>query len=100
MKQNAGQKIIMSGFKSIDDSAMAILNKMIATHAKRIGHLAKNLDNVHITLKEVHQREKSEKYEVHAKVVDGGRVFVSEVTERNLLAAVDNALSKVTSEMD
>ena len=79
---------------------MPVLNKIITTHAKRIGHLAKNLDNIHITLKAVHQREKSEKYEVHAKVTDSGKVFVSEVTERNLLTAVDKALSKVTNEMD
>lgn len=98
--ESAEQKIILAGFGNIDDATMPVLDKIIHTHAKRIGELADKLDNIHLTLKEVHQREKSEKYEVHAKVVAKGKIFVSKVTERNLLAAVDRALSKVINEMD
>jgi len=98
--EKLGGNIELSGFRGIDDSTMSLLNKIIGSHAKRIMELARNLENIHITLKEVHQREKSEKYEVHAKAVDSGKVFVSKVTERNLLTAVDKALSKVISEMD
>ena len=94
------QNVILSGFRGVDDSTMSLLNKIILTHAKRIGELAGKLDNIHITLKQVHQREKSEKYEVHAKAVDSGKVFVSKVIERNLLTAVDKALNKVINEMD
>ena len=94
------QKVILSGFRGVDDSTMTLLNKIILSHTKRIGELAGKLDNIHITLKQVHQREKSEKYEVHAKAVDSGKVFVSKVTERNLLTAVDKALNKVINEMD
>lgn len=94
------QNVILSGFRGVDDSTMTLLNKIILSHTKRIGELARKLDNIHITLKQVHQREKSEKYEVHAKAVDSGKVFVSKVTERNLLTAVDKALNKVINEMD
>lgn len=93
-------KIELSGFREIDSSSMAVLDKIVKSHVKRIGELAKKIDNIHITLKPVHEREKSEKYEIHAKVVDSGKVFVSKVTERNLFTAVDTALNKVINEMD
>jgi len=95
-----GQKISLSGFKDIDSVTFPMVNKIVMTHAARINELAKNMENIHITLKPVHQREKSEKYEVHAKVIDDGKVYVSKVTERNLLAALDKALNKVIHEMD
>lgn len=94
------QKISLSGFRDIDSAALPMVNKIVATHAARINELAKNMESLHITLKQVHEREKSEKYEIHAKVLDDGKVFVSKVTERNLLAALDKALNKVIHEMD
>jgi len=97
---NPNQKVILAGFRDVDSTTMPLIDKIISNHAKRIDELAENMDSLHITLKQVHQREKSEKYEVHAKVLDSGRVFVSKVTERNLLTALDKALNKVINEMD
>lgn len=95
-----GQKINFSGFREIDSAALPMVNKIVTAHAARINELAKNMESLHITLKPVHQREKSEKYEIHAKVIDNGKVYLSKVTERNLLAALDKALNKVIHEMD
>jgi ribosome-associated translation inhibitor RaiA len=94
------QKVTLSGFGSIDSATMPLVDKIIARHAERIGELAKGSESLHITIKQVHQREKSEKYEIHAKLLDGGKVFVSKVTERNLLTALDKALNKIIREMD
>jgi len=95
-----GGNIELSGFRDIDESSMIVLKKIIGSHAKRISELAKKMDTLHITLKPVHEREKSEKYEVHAKVVDGGKVYASETTDRNLFVAVDVVLKKVANELD
>ncbi|MBI1935949.1 HPF/RaiA family ribosome-associated protein [Candidatus Woesearchaeota archaeon] len=92
--------IQLAGFKGIESSAMSILNRNIRNHLRRIAELSKNNYSIHLTLKRVHEREKSEKYEIHAKVTDGGKVYASKVTDRNLLAAVDRALEKITNEMD
>ena len=92
--------IELTGFRDLDDSSMAVLQKIIGNHAKRISELTKKMSTLHITLKPVHEREKSEKYEVHAKVVDGGKVYASEVTDRNLFAAVDSVLKKIVNELD
>ena len=92
--------IELAGFREIDSSSMEILNKNINTHARRIADLAKHIHRIHITLKHVHKREKSEKYETHAKVTINGKVYASKVTDRNLFAAVDKALEKITNEVD
>ena len=90
----------LAGFHDIDSSTMAILDKNIQNHSRRITELAEKEAKIHITLKLIHEREKSEIYDIHAKVSDGGNVYASHVTDRNLLAAVDNALQKVINEMD
>ena len=99
-KANMGGNIELTGFRDIDSSSMTVLKKIINNHAKRISHIAKKLEVLHITLKAVHEREKSEKYEVHAKIIDDGKVYASEITERNLFIAVDSALNKIIKEMD
>lgn len=92
--------IQLTGFKVIDESSMIILKKVIGNYAKKIAQLTKKMEKLHITLKPVHEREKSEKYEVHAKVVDNGKVYSSEITERNLFVAVDSVLKKIVNEID
>ena len=95
-----GGSIELSGFRDIDESSMAVLKKIIGNHARRISELTKKLETLHITLKPVHEREKSEKYELHAKAIDDGKLYVSEVTDRNLFVAVDTVLKKLVNEMD
>ena len=95
-----GGNIELAGFRDIDSSSMNVLNKIIGNHAKKIAELTKKLETLHITLKPVHERQKSEKYEVHAKVLDNGKIFVSETTDRNLFVAVDTVLKKLVNELD
>ena len=95
-----GGNIELAGFRDVDSSSMDILKKNIDNHAKRLSELAKNLERLHITLKKVHEREKGEKYDIHVKVLDNGKVFASHSIDRNLFAAVDIALEKLANEMD
>ncbi len=92
--------IQLAGFREIDSSAMDVLMKNINNHARRMAELAENIGMIHITLKPLHEREKSEINDIHAKVTDGGKVYASHVTERNLFVAVDKALQKIINEMD
>ena len=95
-----GGNIELSGFRDVDSSSMIVIKKIVGNYAKRIAELTKKLQTLHITLKPVHEREKSEKYEIHAKVVDDGKVYASETTNRNLFVAVDDVLKKIVSELD
>ena len=97
---NLGGSIELSGFRDIDSSSMAVVNKNVSNHAKRIEELAKKMGKLHITLKPIHEREKSEKYEVHATVVINGKIYASEMVDRNLFVAVDTVLNKLTNELD
>ena len=97
---SAGASIELAGFRNVDSSSMAILKRNIDNHTKRLLELAKNLEKLHITLKKVHEREKGEKYDIHVKVIDNGKVFASHSIDRNLFAAVDLALEKMANEMD
>ena len=90
----------LSGFREIDSSSMERVRKIIKNHLRRINELCENIETIHITLKAVHEREKGEKYEVHVKVIDNGKVYVSKLTERSLLTAVDSVLNKVINEID
>lgn len=92
--------IQLTGFKVIDPSSMIVLKKVVGNYAKKIAQLTKKMQTLHITLKPVHEREKSEKYEVHAQVVDNGKVYSSEITDRNLFVAVDSVLKKIVNELN
>ncbi len=95
-----GGNIQLTGFRDIDPSSMVVLKKMIGNYANRIAELTKKMEVLHITLKPVHEREKSEKYEVHVQLIDNGKVYASEITERNLFVAVDSVLKKIVNELD
>ena len=49
-------------------------------------------------MKEVHEKEKSEKFELKSKLVDNGKIFNSEITDRNLFFAADKVLSNLVNE--
>ena len=95
-----GGNIQLTGFRVIDSSSMIVIKKIVGNYTKRISDLAKRLETLHVTLKPIHQREKSEIYEVYAKAIDDGKVYASETTNRNLFVAVDDALKKIVNEMD
>ena len=97
---NSKIQVQLAGFRDIDRSSMEIVDKNIQNHARRIAELAEKEVMLHVTLKLIHEREKSEIYDIHAKVADGGKVYASHVTDRNLLIAVDKAFQKIINEMD
>lgn len=94
-----GGNIILTGFREIDGASMVVLKKIVGNYAKRMSELTGKFEQLTLTMKPVHEKEKSEKYEIHAKLNDNGKLYTSEVTERNLFIAVDNALKKVVNEI-
>ena len=94
-----GGNIQLAGFRDIDGASMVVLKKIIGNYVRKMSDIAKKFESLHVTMKPVHETEKSEKYEIHAKLLDNGKPFVSEVVERNLFVAVDNALKKIVNEL-
>jgi len=97
--QELGGSIELTGFKDMDGATMVVLKKIVGTYARKFSELCRNFEKLSVTMKKVHEREKSEKYEVHAKVLDNGKPIVSAVTDFNLFFAIDSALKKVEKEI-
>ena len=95
-----GGNIELSGFKDIDGASMVVLKKIIGNYGRRFSDISDKFESLKITMKPVHETEKSEKYEIHAQLMNDGKSVVSEVVERNLFVAVDSALKKIESEIN
>jgi|SRR3989338_1628061 len=94
-----GGNIELSGFRTIDGASMVVLKKIVGNYAKKFSEAAKKFEKLHLYMKPIHEKEKGELYEIHAKVIDNGKPFLSQVTERNLFVAIDSALKKIESEL-
>lgn len=89
----------ISGFKGVDDSAMAVVNTRISYYLSRYPKICPGFERLAVRMKKVHVQEHSEKYEVHVSVFDKGKIFTSTVTGKDLMLALETALSKVESEI-
>jgi len=94
-----GGNIQLAGFRDIDGASMIVLKKIIGNYVKKMSELSEKFESLHVTMKPIHVKEKSEKYEIHAKLLDNGKPVVSEVVDRNLFMAVDSALKKIENEL-
>ncbi len=86
-----GGNIELSGFSSIDKSSMFIIKKIVGNYVRRFYTKAANLQKVQLTMKPMH----GSGFEINAKVVDNGKVYSSEMSDRNLFFAMDKVMSKV-----
>jgi ribosome-associated translation inhibitor RaiA len=95
-----GGNIVLSGFRAVDGATMIILKKMIGNYVKKFAERTDKFENLSLTVKPIHQSQdqKSKKYEMHAKLLDNGKMFNSEVVDNNLFVAVDSVLKKIESE--
>ena len=94
-----GGNIELSGFREIDGGSMIIIRKIVGNCAKKFSTLCGNFEKLHITMKPVHKTEGSEKYEIHAKVIDNGKPITAEETDRNLFIVLDSVLKRVEAEI-
>lgn len=91
-----GGNITLSGFKELDRDTMVIVKKIVGTYVKKFSETNDKFQSLAITLKHVHERETSEKFEIKANLT-ADKQHNSDVTDRNLMFALDNALKKVDS---
>jgi|TARA_B100000315_G_scaffold219191_1_gene220970 ribosome-associated translation inhibitor RaiA len=92
-----GGNIILVGFKELDYTELIVVKKVVGNYARKMSDVLKNFENLTVTMKAVHKTPKSQKYEIHAKLMAGGKPHTSELVERNLFVAIDLSLKKVLS---
>ncbi len=90
-----GGNIELSGFKSLDSGSMFILKKIVGTNVRKLSNKITNLQKVTLTMKQVH----GSGFEINAKLVDDGKVYNSEVSDRNVFFAVDKAFEKLDASL-
>jgi len=95
-----GGNIELSGFRELEKINNAVVNKIVGHYARKFSDRCTNFEKLHLHLKGVHDNGTNKKIELHAKVTDNGKVFASEVTDRNLYFALDAVLKKVSASME
>lgn len=93
-----GGNITLTGFRNLDKAQLVVVKKIVGNYAKKMSETAKKFENLSVTLKKIHGD--GDKYELHAKLMDNGKAFTSEVTDFNLFFALDKVLKKILNSID
>ena len=96
---NFWESVELSGFKDIDEAAIGDMKRLVGTYMRRYGEICGKFQKLMLKMKKVHVQVHSEKYEIHASVMDNGRLYTSTTTDKNLIGATDLALAKIESEI-
>ncbi len=94
-----GGNIELSGFSSLEPGVMIILKKIVGNYARRMSDKCKNFEKLSLTVKTVHAKEKGEKYELHAKMIDNGKPYNASNVDRNLFVAIDDSLKAIINSL-
>ncbi len=92
-----GTSIQLSGFRDLDGGKMVILKKIVGNYARRMSDNCNKFENISLIMKPV--GSSADTYEIHGKLLDGGKVYAAESTERNLFVVVDKVLAKLFNEI-
>ena len=95
-----GGNIELDGFKEVDGGSMIILKKMVGKYVKKMNTISSKFEKLTLTMKEVHKSKDSGRFEMHAKVLNNGKVLVSETTDNNLFVALDKVLGSVMNQIN
>jgi len=93
-----GGNISLTGFRRLDNGEVIVIKKMVGNYTKKLREVCKKFEDLHITMKGVHERETSKLYEIHGKCLDNGTPITSTTTDRNLFVAVDDVLKNILKE--
>lgn len=94
-----GGNIELSGFNQLEPGSMVILKKIIGNYARRFSEQCDSFEKLALCIKKVHDTESSKKFEVHGMVMDKGKTYTSEITDRNVFIVVDSVLKKIGNEI-
>ncbi|MBW2982008.1 hypothetical protein KY343_03955 [Candidatus Woesearchaeota archaeon] len=95
-----GGNIELSGFSELEPSIMIVLKKIVGNYVRRMSDKCKGFEKLTVTMKTVHAREKGEKYELHAKMIENGKSYTSSYVDRNLFIAVDSSLKAIINSLE
>lgn len=104
MKLGGGIELV--GFKELDRDKLVIVKKMVGNYVKKMGENSTNFGGLTLTMKPIHGHTTEDgtkianKFEIHGKVVDNGKVHTTETTDFNLFITIDRVLNVLNQEMN
>ena len=91
-----GERIELKEFKEhLEPGEITILKKLIGNKANHLGDFKK----LTIHLKEVHKKEKSQKFQINAQLDLDNKLYEVEATNFNLFFTVNDVLEKLKTEI-
>lgn len=94
-----GGNITLVGFKELEPAELIVVKKIVGSYARRMSDTVKDFESLSLTLKEVHKTPKSQKYEIHSKMISSSKTYTSEVVDRNLFVVLDSSLKKIVAQL-
>jgi len=97
-----GGSIRLSGFSEVDGGSMIIIKKIVGSFVKKVNEKNPKFQSLTVTLKKIHASKESEttgKFEIHTLLATD-KNYNAEVTDMNLMFAIDKVLKKVEASMD
>ena len=96
-----GENIRLVGFRELEPAKLIVVKKMVGNYARKMKDQVAPVQELSLTLKEVHhgENEKKKKYEVMGKVLyEKHHPANAEVIDFNLFFAIDKVLQKLLHE--
>ncbi|RJQ16863.1 hypothetical protein C4573_02245 [Candidatus Woesearchaeota archaeon] len=90
-----GGNIALVGFREMDSGELIVVKKIVGNYAKKISERCEKFERLTLTKKDVHKQGDSQKYELHAKVVDNGKIHAAEEVDSNFFIALDAVLKRL-----
>ena len=87
--------ISLSGFKDIDRAVLIDVKKLVGSYARKFSDQLAGFQRIHVNLKKVHAREKSEIYELQGRLTVDGKTHAVESEDRNLFSCLGSVLRKL-----
>ena len=94
-----GGNIKLSGLRHFDRSEIIVIKKIVGNYARRFSEICNKLEELSVHMKLVHEKEKSELFELKAHIIDNGKQVNASVTGRNLFFSLDEVLKKLENEI-
>jgi len=91
---NLGDKIELKEFNDLEPGELTVLKKMIGNHANKF----RDFEKLTLHLKGVHEKEKSQKFQINGTLVKNGKRYASEVTNFNLFFAINDVMDNLKKE--
>jgi len=94
-----GGNIKLSGLRHFDRSEIIVIKKIVGNYARRFSEICSKLEELNVNMKTIHEKEKSEVFELKAHIIDNGKQFNASATGRNLFFSLDEVLKKLENEI-